>query len=335
MKTETKNNNVKEVDVSEQLQLSIAVGTWMTCSVGMMVFNKLAITAFPLECILVALQMAASVVTMGMSWKSLHIGSLNDVIRWLMVVPFFTGMLLTSILALKNAPMTLVVTFRPVVPLFSLLAERFFPNPLAISSFMVGSIFIMIFGVLLYSSAMDWSESSGVQWVFINNFFAMGNRLMQRYLLAKDQNPVDISTSAITLLNNLLGLIPLLVVAFFGTNEFDVLSSTYENMTGWGQFFVFLSCIVGCGISYTSVWVTSLISATSFMVLINSNTFIIIFIEVFIMKTKSLTPIQILGATIAILGGAAYSKAREAAEASQKKQKEEMASETTPLAKDV
>lgn len=48
------------------------------------------------------------------------------------------------------------------------------------------------------------------------------------------------------------------------------------------------------------------------------------------MKTKSLAPIQISGATIAIVGGAIYGKAREAAEMQQKEEKA-MVSEETPL----
>jgi len=338
MKASSKTCNKQDVgnEAADKAIIPVAVGMWMTCSVGMMVFNKLAVTAFPLECILVALQMATSVITMMLSWNTLHIGSSKDVYRWMMVVPFFTGMLLTSILALKHAPMTLTVTFRPIIPLLTLLAERFFPNPLSISPSMVGSIFVMIFGVLLYVSAMDWSESAtGIQWVFINNFLALGNRLTQRYLLAKDQNPVDISTSGITLLNNLFGMIPLVFVAYFATSEFDTLPMILQTMTVWGKFFVFLSCIVGCCISYTSVWVTGLISATSFVVLINSNTFIIIFIEVFVMRTKSLAPIQILGAIVSILGGAVYGKAREAAESVHRMRMEEQVSESTPLQKDV
>jgi hypothetical protein len=78
----------------------LAATIWVFCSVGMMVFNKLAIKALPLPCTLVALQMAFAALAMLVAcWRSLHIGSARDVLRWSLVVPFFTGMLLTSILA--------------------------------------------------------------------------------------------------------------------------------------------------------------------------------------------------------------------------------------------
>ncbi|CAK0871068.1 unnamed protein product, partial [Prorocentrum cordatum] len=125
-------------------ETGVAVGSWMVCSIGMMLFNKFAIKAFPVECTLVALQMFVSVLAMVcFCFRGIHIGSARDVLRWSMVAPFFTGMLLSSILALKFAPMSLVVVFRTLSPLLSLLIERMYPDPLRISAPMLGSIFTM------------------------------------------------------------------------------------------------------------------------------------------------------------------------------------------------
>merc|ERR1719262_621316 len=87
-------------------------------------------------------------------WSSIHIGSIRDVLRWSLIAPFFTGMLLTSILALKHAPMSLVVTFRAISPLVSLLIERFYPEPIRVSPGMVVSIAAMLLGTALYVSEM-------------------------------------------------------------------------------------------------------------------------------------------------------------------------------------
>merc|ERR1719188_1526992 len=139
-------------------ETAIAVGSWMVCSIGMMLFNKFAIKAFPVECTLVALQMLVTVLSMVLfCFRSIKIGSLHDVLRWSMVVPFFTGMLLSSILALKFAPMSLVVVFRTLSPLASLLIERLYPDPLRISPYMILSIVTMVMGAGLYTSAMKKS----------------------------------------------------------------------------------------------------------------------------------------------------------------------------------
>jgi len=299
-------------------ETGIAVGSWMVCSIGMMLFNKFAIKAFPVECTLVALQMLVSVLAMVVfCFRSIKIGSAWDVLRWTMVAPFFTGMLLSSILALKFAPMSLVVVFRTLSPMLSLLIERMYPDPLRISWPMLTSIFTMAIGAGLYTSAMSKSGMGGIGWVFLNIFFAVGDRLLQRLMLAKDQNPVDISKTGITLLNNLEGMLPLVVVMAI-KHEFSEIPEALQNLSAMGYVWVTLSCVVGIAISYTGIWAQSLISATSFLVLVNANKFVIIFIEAFCLKTKSLTAIQVVGACITILGGVMYGKAREAIEAEEK-----------------
>jgi len=304
-------------------ETGIAVGGWMICSIGMMLFNKFAIKAFPVECTLVALQMGVTVLAMALfCFRSIKIGSFHDVLRWSMVVPFFTGMLLSSILALKYAPMSLVVVFRTLSPMASLLIERFYPDPLRISLPMLGSIATMAGGAALYTSAMHMSGFGGIGWVFLNIFFAVGDRLLQRLMLAKDQSPVDISKTGISLLNNLEGMVPLVVVMGI-KNEFAEIPEAVASLSAAGVVWVVLSCLVGVAISYTGIWAQSMISATSFLVLVNANKFVIIFIEAFCLKTKTLAPIQVVGAVVTILGGVLYGKAREALEAQAKSKQAE------------
>eukprot|EP00930_Biecheleria_cincta_P076245 TRINITY_DN6345_c0_g2_i1.p1 TRINITY_DN6345_c0_g2~~TRINITY_DN6345_c0_g2_i1.p1 ORF type:complete len:363 (-),score=59.84 TRINITY_DN6345_c0_g2_i1:41-1063(-) len=293
-------------------EIVFGVGSWMVCSMGMLIFNKQAITSFPLEGTLTALQMFFSVLALlCLAFRSIHIGSRKDALRWSMVAPFFSGMLLTSILALKNAPMTLVIVFRSLSPLISVLIEQFYPEPLKITPKLVGTIAVMVGGAALYVSQMDRSNMVGVQWVTLNMLFAIADRLLQRLMLAKDQNPVDISKTGVTLLNNALGMVPLFFVALC-TGELAKAPATFAALSTAGWFWVGMSCVVGLGISYTGIWAQSLISATSFLVLVNANKFFIIFIEAYLMRTKGvLTPRQVLGATISIAGGIAYALVRQ------------------------
>eukprot|EP00930_Biecheleria_cincta_P076246 TRINITY_DN6345_c0_g2_i2.p1 TRINITY_DN6345_c0_g2~~TRINITY_DN6345_c0_g2_i2.p1 ORF type:complete len:351 (-),score=65.48 TRINITY_DN6345_c0_g2_i2:146-1153(-) len=292
-------------------EMVLGVGSWMVCSMGMLIFNKQAITAYPFEGSLTAMQMLFSVLALLCgAHRSIHIGSRKDVLRWSMVVPFFSGMLLTSILALKNAPMTLVIVFRSLSPLISIVMERFYPEPLKITGKMLGAIAVMVFGAALYVSQMDRSNLLGVQWVILNTVFAIADRLLQRLMLAKDQNPVDISKTGVTLLNNALGMIPLLIVAVC-TGELTKAPAAFTALSSTGFFWVGMSCVVGLGISYTGIWAQSLISATSFLVLVNANKFFIVFIEAYLMGTKVLTRRQIVGAVISIAGGIAYALVRQ------------------------
>jgi hypothetical protein len=260
----------------------------------------------------------AVVLVMAAQWRTLHFGSARDILRWCLVVPFFTGMLLSSILALKHAPMSLVITFRVLSPLVALGFERLYPNPLKLSLHMFFAIGVMFAGVVLYTLDMKAEHYTGVAWVFLNSFFAVGDRLLQRYMLAADQNPVDISKTGVTLLNNLLGIIPMIPVVFL-TGEIHEISGAFASLGGVGAWWVVASCIVAVGIGYCGVWAQSLITATTFLVLVNTNKFVMIFIEVFLMKTKAITSLQIFGCSVAIAGGVYYGKAREMIEDEAKK----------------
>merc|ERR1712203_897717 len=112
--------------------------------------------------------------------------------------------MLTSMLCLQAAPMTLLTSFRALSPLFCLVVEQFYPNPLRVSVTMVASIVVMVASMLLYTSHLNFAQLAGVGWALLNNLFAVGDKLLRRYFLGADQNPVDISVTAATLLSNVV-----------------------------------------------------------------------------------------------------------------------------------
>jgi len=157
---------------------------------------------------------------------------------------------------------------------------------------------------------MPEDHFNGVCWAMLNNFLAVGDRLLQRLMLSKDQSPVDISKTGVTFLNNSLGCIPIFLAAYL-TSEFDTVPSAMHELDTQGWVLVVLSCIVSVGICYTGIWVQSLITATSFLVLVNASKFGVIFLEAYVMKEKTLQPMQVLGSCTTILAGIAYGKAPE------------------------
>lgn len=298
----------------EASEIFLSVGSWCMCSVGMLVFNKLAVVHFPVVCVLVALQMGyCCLVLLCFSWKWIHFGSIKDVLRWSMVTPFFSGVLLTSMLTLKHASISLLVVLRCLSPIASLMVESFFPQPFQVNAATLVSIFMMLVGATLYVSTMPEEHFVGLGWALINMFLAVGDRLLQRLMLSKDEYPVDISKTGVTLLNNFFGLVTVLFCAHV-THEWETLPQL-SDLRGLSVIWIFASCIVGVGISFTGIWCQSLISATSFLILINVNKFVIIAIEaIFMALNGSFNGIQIMGALIAILGGITYAKAQEASE---------------------
>jgi len=288
-----------------------------------MVFNKLAVTAIPQVALLVSFQMVVAVLLLStFGWKSLHVGSYYDMLRWARVAPFYAGVLISSMFALRSASMTLVIVFRSLAPLFGLAVEAFYPTPYAITKGTVVTLVMMLVGVGLFCVNLEMDHLNAIGWVLLNNGFVVGDRLLQRLMLGKDQFPVDISKTSLTLMNNIFGMIPLLIVAFCN-GELYLVQASVATASSIDLAFVGVSAIVGCGIAYSGIWTQSLISATSFLVLATSNKFFVVLIEVYVMKTKTLTKLQLLGAAITILAGVAYGKVREAVELSQRENTEE------------
>eukprot|EP00913_Durusdinium_trenchii_P003298 g3052.t1 len=174
----------------------MGVGSWMISSVSMMILNKRAIDAFPHEipgwqlqhprfqsltirCTLTAMQMLFSVCVLLCGFRYIRIGSLKDVLRWCLVTPFFSGMLLTSMLALKNASMTLVIVFRCLSPLLSLPIEVLcYPRPLRLSA----TSFAALLGmgtqcVHLLEPPLVEDRLRGLQWVLLNMVLDVAHRL--------------------------------------------------------------------------------------------------------------------------------------------------------------
>jgi len=299
---------------AENMEILIATSAYCFSSVGMLLFNKLAIQHFPLECCLVWAQLFFSAACLTIfAFPYVHIGSARDLLRWCMVVPFYCGMLLTSILALKSAPMSLVIVLRNTSPFGTLVFERFYPEPLRISSQMLAAIVMMMAGALMYVWELPATNWEGVGWVLLNSAIAVVDRLLQRLLLSKDQCPVDISKTGITLINNVVGLLPI-GLAIYLKGEYAALPGAVAVLSPTDKAYIAISCIIGLAISYTSIWAQTLISATSFLVMINANKFVIIAIEAFGMHTRALTLHQTVGASLTILGGVLYGKARQAIE---------------------
>jgi len=314
------------------LHLETVLACTFNCfsSVGMLLFNKFAVQAFPLECCLVWFQLAFAAGAMLLfAFPYIHIGSMKDLLRWCAVVPFYCGMLLTSILALKTAPMSLVIVMRNASPLVALCIERFYPEPIRINGSMLAAIALMIVGALMYVSHLSGNHWQGVGWVFLNSAIAVGDRLLQRLLLSKDQQPVDISKSGITFINNAVGMVPLAMAAYW-QGELQQLPVVYATLSSWDQLYILLTCFIGLSICYTGIWAQSLISATSFLVMVNANKFMIIGIEAFGMHTKVLTFTQLLGATLSILGGVCYGRARANLEAETEQERMSLMNKDVP-----
>merc|ERR1712023_408979 len=95
---------------------------------------------------------------------------------------------------------------------------------------------------------------------------------------------------------------PLMMLAF---NEWGSLGN-FADVTpaGWG--FIIWSCLCGACISYTAFRAQRRISATSFLVVVNMNKFVVVAYGI-IALGESYKPLAGVGTALALLGGAYYS----------------------------
>ncbi|CAK9048374.1 unnamed protein product [Durusdinium trenchii] len=293
---------MSKVSVEETVETMMSVTSFIFCSVSMIVFNKLVITAFPFESTLTALQMAFTVLVLLAAFPFLHIGSFRDALRWSLVAPCFAGGLLTAMLALKHCTLTLVIVVRALTPIFTLLAESF-NNGCKVNRQELLSILIAVLGALLYTKELGFEHLVGVGWIFVNTCFSVLLRLLQRRMLAADQDPVDISKGGCSLINNAMGLLPLLATAYI-TGEFEEAPNQLALLSSQELIFMGISCVVAAAISYANIWCQSLISATSMLILVNLTRFLVILLDATLLHTDRLSTLQLLGALITVLGGA-------------------------------
>lgn len=97
----------------------------------------------------------------------------------------------------------------------------------------------------------------------------------------------------------------ILILAFGEYNEY---AAAWAALTPVGGMYVLLSCIVGVAISYTGFRLQRRISATTFLVTVNTNKMAVIGFGAFVLKDQY-TIFQIIGCGLAMSSALVYAKA--------------------------
>eukprot|EP00954_Amorphochlora_amoebiformis_P011841 925031-Amorphochlora_amoeboformis.AAC.1 len=287
------------------IDIVLSVVAFMAASAGMAIANKMAVSALKLPMLLVGIQCGVTLGILIPAYKTIRLGSLMDKTRWFPVSILFVGMLATSMVAYQFCTLGTVVVIRMVSPLLGLLVEISFNRAKFIASpHTFASLAVIMAGVILYAIFQKGigAEVIGIIFMLANMFIATGERLAQRYLMA--ENPVDISDTGLMLYNNSVCALAMpLMMFFFG--EWKNLDN-FSNVTpaGWG--FIAWSCLCGACISYTAFRAQRRISATSFLVIVNMNKFVVVAYGIIVLG-ESYQPLAGVGTALALLGGAYYS----------------------------
>ena len=263
---------------SHAMKFGLSVAAFMFCSGGMMLVNKQVTMRFGTPLTIVGIQMAFTVAVLGSCFFStLHFGSRRDAIRWARTIsPLYALMLGTSMIALQFSSVGTMTVARNIAPLVSLPIEAAFQEKIETTMWTWASLLYILVGVLIYLSVDVGVGTStvGMGFVLLNMIAAVVERLMQRKLIVLE--PVDLSKTAMLLLNNAFAIIPVAIAVPFAPTSLHG-KPEYNEYNAWSRllfvdyFLLVLSCIIGVAIGWTALNAQSYLTATSMLVVTNMN----------------------------------------------------------------
>jgi hypothetical protein len=289
------------------------IGCYVIASIGMNVLNKEAATTFKSTFLLVIIQMAfASAVILLMEFRKMSCARYGDLLRWSVVPLAFAGMLATSMWAMREASLSAVLILKNLLPIVSFAAEKaLFNTPLSITKSIVFSLFVTFIGTVVYGFADASVTNSGKIFVVVNCGFTLVDRLVQTYYLKLSSN-FSISVPLCMLLNNTLGVAPMLALAFVG-GEIPQWRTVIAQADSDTWLWVVLSSGCGACLGYVGLRATQLVSGTTMLVLQNLNKVLLLAASAEFLG-DSLRPISWFGCAVSIGGCCWYSTLRLPAE---------------------
>ena len=197
------------------------------------------------------------------------------------------------------------VVVRNLGPLVTLVMEVALhkPDNLTCNARTAGPTVAIAAGVWMYeANDMMWSER-GFFLLMANLGFACAYTLGVRHLLHVSE--VDVSRTVLVLLNNSIGAgLTVIAVSFSTPGEWHTLYHALWHVRGAATY-TLASCAVGCAISYCGLWLQSLITATSFMVLGSVAKMAVVLWGMLFLHDAA-GPLAIFGALLSMGGGFAY-----------------------------
>lgn len=244
------------------MQVCFACAAWSVSSLSMNIMNKEVAMRFEgstneIICIqmLVTALIQLPVTRLESGWK-----------RWVLVVPpLFLIMLASSMYALTRVSIGSFVVARNAGPLLAF-AFEVWQQKEDLRATRVFLLAGLVAGSILYEHGNLSFDAFGCVFVAINIVSGVAERFCQKLLL--DDPSMRCSKATLSVLNN--GVASCVMVPALLRVEFDRVAdvATWHETHSWSDNVVLgLSCVLAFALSYSGLWVQSLITATEFLVL--------------------------------------------------------------------
>lgn len=308
-------------NLQSNMRLALCTTSFITCSVAMTVFNKVALVAVPLPLVLVTLQMGVTVLLVllwnafavcvgGRAWWQIKAGSKRDVLRWAPVSVLFAASLYTFTAALHYSTLGAVITWRNLAPLPTMLVECCcfsHARYRATCSSIVG-LLVIFAGVMTYGFADSQFSVLGTSLVVVNTVVVVLETLSKRHLMTNQTNPLQLTRQAMMLVSNLIGVV-LVATAAAVVGEWGKLGAELYELRAGEASYILCGGIVAALFSYAGLKLTALISATTLLTVTNASKGLVIVFGVLFLADEH-TLMALTGCTLAVMGNVLYFAAR-------------------------
>jgi len=304
-------------------ELALLCVTFMCMSAGMHVLNKSLVTSVESPSLVTAAQMVMAAGALAFtSLKQLMEADRKMMVTWLLIPGLFSAMLISSFYTYEFISLSLLTVVRNLAPLVSITVETIVMPPEkrpVLSMMVVVSILVMLSGAVIYAGGLKEFSMVGVMFAVVNLFLAVTERMTSRRLLVEECNGLPLEVC--TLVNNFLGLVPTLALAFI-TQE---TAKVTEHAAAWTDpkvlVLMALSGAIGLGIGYFGFAVQKLISATSFLVLQNVSKVAVVGMGIVFFQDPIKSPYAMAGLLLSLGGSYLYGKSQMdlSAEAAERK----------------
>lgn len=294
-----------------RLSTQRAIAAYMLASVGMVVANKQTVSTLRAGTVLLALQMAvtclAVLVLFACGLAPIE-GTASAALRWA-PTGILSGLLLwAGMEAVKHASLSTLTVLRNASPMFLLAAEwaAFGTRPTLGKA---ASLLVILVGVCLYTWA-DLQDANtdyrGIIFVLLDAALVCLDSLLERYLLAL--NPVNLSTGALVLVGNAVGLLPVAVLLLgpcageWAELHVDLRGSMWGLATLPG----------GVAMAYLGLLLRRVVSATGAVVVSNVDKVVVLLYGILCMGDR-MDAWKVSGCALALVGGAWHAVAGSSA----------------------
>lgn len=253
-------------NLSEDFEVALSLIGYSTCSVSMILLNKLVIDTyhidFPMGLLVLQNGCALLLVALLKSLRLVHYPDFDKNVakKWLPLTILFVAMLYTSMKSLKIMSVAVQTILKNLAIILTALGDQYlFGKKVTLP--MYAAFGLMVVGSYLGSVGDRWVTAAGVFWTFMNIFFTVAYVLYMKRLLGDVSR--EIGRYGPVFYNNLLSL-PFLLPSCIAT--LPELGAAIVDSSAGAKLCLLLMILVGSVMTFASFWCMKVTSPTTYSV---------------------------------------------------------------------